>query len=47
MPYVKLSDKANSNITIMIFTEGTLIMHTSLMHIYDYSTYKQLETVWI
>ena len=42
MPYVKLSDKANSNITIMIFTEGTLIMHTSLMHIYDYSTYKPI-----
>ena len=26
----------------MIFTEGTLIMHTSLMHIYDYSTYKPI-----
>ena len=42
MPYIELSDKSNSNITIMIFTEGTIIMHSSLLHLYDYSTYQPI-----
>ena len=42
MPYVKLSDKAEFKYNNNDFTEGTLIMHTSLMHIYDYSTYKPI-----
>lgn len=42
MPYVELSDKSNSNITIMIFTEGTIIMHSSLLDLYDYSKYQPI-----
>ncbi len=43
MPYIQLSEKQNSNKTIMLFTEGTVIMHTSLIHLYDYTTYKPIE----
>lgn len=40
--YIQLSDIKNPKVKIMLFTEGTVIMHTSLEHIFDYATYKPI-----
>lgn len=39
MPFVELSRKSDPTLKIMLFTEGTIIMHRSLVHLYDFASY--------
>lgn len=39
MAFIELSKKENCKTRIMIFTEGTVLMHDSIIRIFDFSSY--------